>query len=261
MNRNRPAGGSRRKPGQVSLDRALSKLGLASRTVAREMIESGRIRVNGQLRCDPGFPVNPDRARIEIDGQSRLAPEFRAFALHKPRGVVTTRSDEQGRPTVLSILPPELQSQHWAIVGRLDLATTGLLLFTNDTRLSAWLTEPSSELPRTYITEVDGEITPEKLDRLRAGILDEGELLKPLALELLKSSRRASRLRVVLTEGKNREIRRMFAAIGNEVRTLKRISYGGVELGDLAVGAVRELSREELERAFPGAPRATTLKN
>ncbi len=260
MTGNRPAGGSRRKPGQVSLDRALSKLGLASRTVARTLIEAGRVQVNGQIRRDPGFPVNPDRARIEVDGQQQELREFRAFMLHKPRGVVTTRSDEKGRATVLSILPDALQSLHLAIVGRLDLATTGLLLLTNDTRLSAWLTDPASGIERTYITRVEGEITAQKLEILRAGIMDDGDFLKPLTLDLLKASRRESHLRVVLTEGKNREIRRLFASVGNEVRDLKRLSYGTLQLGDLAIGQVRELSRAEIEIAFPDAPQSTTLK-
>ncbi len=254
-----PAGGSRRKPGQVSLDRALSKLGLASRTVAREWIEAGRVRVNGQLRTNPSFPVNPDRARIDIDGVKQARSGFSAWILNKPRGVVTTRSDEKGRPTVLSILPPALAARHLAIVGRLDLATTGLLILTNDTRLAAWLTDPASGIPRTYITRIEGNFDEQKLELLRQGILDEGEFLKPLELELLKNSRKESTLRVVLTEGKNREIRRLFASVECEVRDLKRISYGGLLLGDLAPGAVRELTREEIEQAFPGAPRATTL--
>ncbi len=171
MDFRRPAGSSRRKPGQVSLDRALSKLGLASRTVARSLIEAGRVRVNGQLRKDPGFPVNPDRARIEIDGARQEKPSFLAYILNKPRGVVTTRSDEKGRPTVLSILPPALRSQHLAIVGRLDLATTGLLILTNDTRLSAWLTDPINEIPRTYITRIEGDFDDGKLRTLRAGVI------------------------------------------------------------------------------------------
>jgi 23S rRNA pseudouridine2605 synthase len=255
-----PAGGSRRKPGQVSLDRALSKLGLASRTVARDLIVQGRVRVNGEVRKHPGYPVNPDRARIEIDGLAPPTPTFRAFVLNKPRGVVTTRSDEQGRKTVISILPPELQQMHLAIVGRLDLATTGLLILTNDTRLSSWLTDPTNAIPRTYITRVEGEVTPEHVRQLKQGILDQGEFLKPLELQILKASKRECHLRVILTEGKNREIRRLFSHIGTEVRDLKRIAYGSLELGDLPVGALRELTPAEVERAFPEAPRATTLR-
>ncbi len=246
----------RLKPGQVSLERALSKLGIASRTQARAMIEAGRVRVNGVLREHPGFAVNPDRARIEIDGGSpveRAAPL--TLALHKTRGTVTTRSDEKGRPTVFSLLSKSGgEFPHLSAVGRLDQATTGLLILTNDTQLAAWLTDPKNGVVRTYLVSVRGEVTPEKLKTLSRGVLEKGEWLKPDDVVLRKASGKESHLVVKLSEGKNREIRRMFASLGHEVTQLKRVAYGGFELGTLKPGEYIELSQEQLRELFPGAP-------
>ncbi len=155
------AGVAKRKPGHVSLERALSKLGIASRTQAREWILAGLVRVNGVLREDPGFFVFPERAKIEIEGRSIDRAEFAVFLLHKPRGVITSNSDEKGRPTVFSLIQEDRLTLH--AVGRLDFATTGLLLLTNDTKLSSWLTDPANEVPRVYVVTVRGEITDEKL--------------------------------------------------------------------------------------------------
>jgi len=240
------------RPGYVPLERALSKLGIASRTVARRWIVDGRVRVNGVLRRDPEFGVNPERARIEIDEQRAEASHFRLLLLHKPRGTVTTRSDEKGRPTVFELIrEPE---PHWMAVGRLDWATTGLLLLTTSSRLAAWLTDPRNGIPRTYVVTVRGEVDDPTLQELRKGVRDNDETLSPDDVTLRKRSRKESHLIVSLSEGKNREIRRMFAALGHEVTRLKRIAYGGLELGELAPGAVREVSREELLQHFPDAP-------
>lgn len=240
------------RPGNVALERALSKLGLASRTQAREWILAGRVKVNGQIRKDPSYGVNPEKAKLEIDGASVEGAAPRTLLLHKPRGVVTTRADEKGRPTVFSLIrEPGL---HLVAVGRLDWATSGLLILTNDTRLSAWLTEPESGVKRVYLVSVRGEVTETAVARLRAGITDQGELLQADSVSIRKASGRESHLVVELTEGKNREIRRMFLALGHEVTRLKRVAYGGLELGELQPGEYRELSREELARAFPGAP-------
>ncbi|MCM2277243.1 MAG: rRNA pseudouridine synthase [Oligoflexia bacterium] len=247
MRRSAPTG--KYKPGQVALERALSKLGIASRTRAREWIQAGRVRVNGIVRRDPAFGVVPERAKIELDGETARPAERRIFLLHKPRGVVTTHSDEKGRPTVFSLL--EKEGVHLIAVGRLDFATTGLLLLTNDTRLAAWLTEPSSGIPRTYLVTVRGEVSETGLARLRAGIADRGEALRAESVILRKASKKESHLTVILAEGKNREVRRMFQALSHEVTRLKRVAYGPLELGSLAPGEYRELSAGELAEAFP----------
>lgn len=232
------------KPGHVPLDRALSKLGLASRSEARRLILDGRVRVNGTLRIDPDFPVKPEHAKILIDGESVEKAEARTFMLYKPRGVITTRSDEKGRPTVFSLI--DEAGLHLVAVGRLDAATTGLLLLTNDTRLAANLTDPRSNVLRTYLVSVRGEVTEAKLETLRSGIVDNDELLRPERIVLRKASGKESHLTLELTEGKNREIRRMTLALGHEVTRLKRVAFGGLELGDLQPGEYRELSISEL---------------
>jgi 23S rRNA pseudouridine2605 synthase len=245
-----------RKPGQVSLDRALSKLGIASRTEARKWILAGLVRVNGVLRKSPGFSVTPERAQIEIEGEGGLQPtvlETRVFLLYKPRGVVTTHSDEKGRPTVFS-LTKDLEL-HLIAVGRLDWATSGLLLLTNDTQFSSWLTDPRNQIVRTYVVTVRGLVTPSELEALTLaeGIEDRGEILRSESIVLRKASSRESHLIVRLTEGKNREIRRMFLKFGHEVMALKRVSYGSIELGALRPGEYREIKPNELHCAFPEA--------
>ena len=178
--------------------------------------------------------------------------------LHKKRGTVTTRVDEKGRPTVYDQLPTEV-ARNLHSVGRLDLATTGLLILTNDTRLSDWLTDPRQSIRRTYLVTVRGELTADKITVLESGLRESGDWLRADQIELRKSSRRETHLVVHLSEGKNREIRRMFLAQGHEVTRLKRVAYGALELGELKPGAYRELSRGELLNAFPGAP--LRLKN
>lgn len=239
------------KRGRVPLDRALSKLGLASRTVARGLIEAGKVRVNGMLRQDPSFAVTPETAKIEIEGVVQGKEEWKCLLFHKPKSCTVTRSDEKGRKTIFDVIGADSEKLH--AVGRLDFATTGLLLLTNDTKLSSYLTEPTSGIPRTYVVTVRGEITDEKLATIRRGVRDEGDFLKPTRVSLQKASGRESHLEVELMEGKNREIRRIFDSVGNEVMRLKRIAYGPIELGELEIGAHRELSRAEVQAAFPRA--------
>lgn len=254
MSLRKPRSTASRRPGQVSLERALSKLGLASRTVAREWIQAGRVRVNGEVRRLPAYPVNPGKARIEIDGERAQAAEFRALLLHKPRGVVTTRSDEKGRPTVFSTLKLDGPTPNLHAVGRLDWATSGLLILTNNTRLSAWLTDPANGVSRIYLVTVRGEVTPDEIRKIESGIQSEGETLRAEKATLRKASGRESHLTLELREGKNREIRRLLGEIGHEVIRLKRVAYGGLELGELEPGECREVGLPELRAAFPGCP-------
>jgi 23S rRNA pseudouridine2605 synthase len=245
----------RRNPGQVSLERALSKLGLASRTETRALIRDGRVTVDGRPTSDPLQPVVPETARITIDGRPALRPRTLTILLHKPRGVVTTRSDPEGRPTVYTCL--EGLDDHVIPVGRLDAATSGLLLLTNDTRFADWVTDPANAVPRVYLATVRGELADATARRLEEGIEDNGEHLAARSVALRKRSRRETHLVLELTEGKNREIRRLLAAAGHEVTKLKRVAFGGLELGDLPPGKWREVSAEEIRRAFPDAATVT----
>ena len=225
--------------GHVALERALSKLGVASRTQARAMILAGRVRVGQRVVTDPLQPVVPERAAIRVDDVPVVRAERVVIALHKPRGTVTTSSDPQGRPTVFDLVTDV--GTHLVAVGRLDFATSGLLLLTNDTRLADQLTDPTSGVRRTYVAVLKGEVGDEALARWTAGILDAGELLRALDVTVRKRSGRETTVIVALAEGKNREIRRLAKAVGSEVQKLKRIAYGDVELGELPVGKWRHV--------------------
>jgi pseudouridine synthase len=228
----------------VSLDRALSKLGAASRTVARALITDGRVSVHGRIVRDPGHPVHPERDRILIDGARAVRVPWRMLVLHKPRGTVTTRRDPQGRPTVFDLLGDEARSL--VAIGRLDLATAGLLILTTDTQLADRLTDPASGIVRRYAVTVRGRMTDDEAGRMTTGIAG----LRAGAVTVRKRSGRETHLLIELAEGQNREVRRLCQATGHEVTALKRIAFGPLELGALLPGAWREVPREEARRLF-----------
>ncbi len=244
--------GRRRGPGEVSLERALSKLGLATRSEARSLVLQGRVAVDGQVVTEPLAPVVPEQVRVAIDGRLAVPPPPLTVLLHKPRGVVTTRADPRGRPTVYACLAGS--DAHLVPVGRLDAATSGLLLLTNDTRFADWVTAPAQAVARVYLVTVRGELTPERARQLTAGVEDRGERLAARGAVVRKRSRRETHLVLELAEGKNREVRRLLAALGHEVTALKRVAFGGLELGGLGPGAWRVVPLAELRAAFPRAP-------
>jgi 23S rRNA pseudouridine2605 synthase len=229
--------------GHVALERALSKLRLASRSEARALIRDGRVTVNGARTDDPLAAVNPDRARIAIDGERRAgARAWRTIAFHKPRGTVTTRRDPEGRTTVFDVLGTA--GDGLVAVGRLDFATSGLLLLTTDTQLAERLTNPANREVRRYVVTARGEVTDHACARLTAGVGS----LRASGVTVRKRSRRETHLIVELTEGRNREIRRLFDAIDRPVTRLLRVAYGPIELGTLQPGEWREVSRDEFWR-------------
>ncbi|MFN7940875.1 MAG: pseudouridine synthase [Thermoanaerobaculia bacterium] len=242
----------RYRPGEVALERALSKLGIASRAAARRAIAEGRVSVGGAIVRDPLAAVVPESGGIALDGRQAALPPFRFLAFHKPRGTVVTRRDPEGRPTIFDRLGEAAEGL--VAVGRLDLATSGLLLLTSDTRLADWLTDPAHAIRRVYAVTVRGRVDETALAALRSGRVDRGELLRPEEVNLDQASGRESQLTVVLTEGRNREVRRLLASVGHEVSRLIRVAFGGLELGNLPVGGVCELRLPEVARAFPGAP-------
>jgi 23S rRNA pseudouridine2605 synthase len=236
-------------PSAVPLYRALSKLGIASRTQTQKMIEAGEITVNGTICTDPERMVFLETAIVRRNGEKLTRAPQSVIMLYKPKSIITSR-DGQGRPTVYSLLPLELHALQ--CVGRLDFATSGLLLLTNNTRLSAWLTDPANAVSRVYLLTVRGMMTENDAAKLRDGIIDNGELLRADAVVVRKASGRESHCTVTLTQGKNREIRRLCKAVGHEVTRLKRVSFGGLTLGVLQPGRFRPIDAQEIAQAFPG---------
>src|SRR3954468_11295184 len=218
----------------------MSKLGLASRSEAQRLVRDGAVTVNGRVVEDPLAAVVPERDAIAIAG--RRAPErpWRTIAFHKPRGTVTTRRDPQGRRTAFDVLGETAEGL--VAVGRLDLATSGLLLLTTDTQLAERLTNPKNAVVRRYVVTARDEVTDEACTVLQRGI----DGLHASRVTVRKRSRRETHLIVELTEGKNRKIRRLFEAIDRPVTKLMRIAYGSVELGTLQPGEWREITRDEL---------------
>ena len=237
---------------KVALVRALSKLGYASRKQAYELIRNGKVHVNGRPASDPALLVTPELTRIDVDGVEATRAPWVCIALNKPRKVVTTRTDPEGRPTVYDLIAD--LGTRVVPVGRLDLASTGLLLMTNDTQLADWLTDPRHGVIRRYVVTVRGELSDAAAQSLVRGIVDAGDTLRATTIEILKRSKRETHIIVALTEGKNRELRRMFTRVGHEVTRLKRVAFGGIELGDLAPGKWRMISADEIAAAFPMRP-------
>lgn len=230
------------------MDRLLSKLGIASRSTAQEWIRAGRVRINQRLVRLPGTWVSWPSDSLSVDGKPVEEPGKRFIVFHKPKGLLTTHQDEKGRKTIFDVLPRELQALH--AVGRLDQATSGLLLLTNDSTLSSFLTDPKQHVPRLYLVTVRGEVTDEERQAAVVGLLDQGERLHCESVTVQKRSGRESHLEVTLAEGKNREIRRLFKALGHEVTRLRRIQYGPFVLSDLEPGSWREIPIEEARTAL-----------
>ncbi|NTG32755.1 rRNA pseudouridine synthase [Agrobacterium rhizogenes] len=242
----KPAKGRQESDGKrVTLPRALSKLGYCSRTQAEALIAAGRVAVDGREITDPTAWIDLDRARIAVDGEAISAEKKLYFMLNKPRGLVTTRDDPEGRPTVYDCLR-DIDARHLAPVGRLDKASEGLLLFTNDTVLAQALLDPISHVGKIYHVQVNTIMEQEMLDRMERGITDDGELLTATAARLLRSGDRNGWIEVELKEGRNRQIRRMLEELGVECLRLVRVAFGDITLGDLPKGAVRALTEAEV---------------
>src|SRR5882762_572886 len=229
---------------RVGLARALSKLGYCSRSQATELICAGRVRLNGAIRRDPETPVHVDRDSIEVDHRIVGAEAKVYLMLNKPRGVVTTASDEKGRDTVYSCLSAGLP---WvAPVGRLDKASEGLLLMTNDSEWAARISDPETHLDKTYDVQVSAMVDETLLTAMTKGVrASNGEVLRAKHARVLRSGQKNTWLEIVLDEGKNRQIRRMLELSGIEVLRLVRVAVGPLILGSLAKGASRALSSEE----------------
>jgi 23S rRNA pseudouridine2605 synthase len=241
----------------VGLARALSKLGFCSRSHAFQLIREGEVRLNGSITKNPEAPVRVGKDRIDVSGDIVSSAAKLYLVLNKPRGIITSASDEQGRKTIYSLLPVHFNSEgqakgratasSWiAPVGRLDQASEGLLLLTNDSEWAARITDPASHLDKTYHVQINSLAAERLLASLERGVeIPNGEMLKAKRAKLLRTGEKNSWLEIALDEGKNRQIRRMLDALGVEVLRLIRVSIGPLQLGDLAKGAHRVLRPEE----------------
>jgi 23S rRNA pseudouridine2605 synthase len=258
MNRQKLTRGSEIR--KVGLARALSKLGYCSRSQAVKLIQAGRVRLNGASRRDPETPVHLGRDRIDVDRAAVAARNRIYIMMNKPRGIVTTASDERGRETVYSLLDKSLP---WVgPVGRLDKASEGLLLLTNDTEWGARISDPDSQIDKTYhvqVRESDGEPLAKHLTQ---GVSDKGELLRTKRAHVLRSGEKNTWLEIVLDEGKNRHIRRMLEHLGVDVLRLVRVAIGSLVLGQLAKGKSRMLApaeKDSLDQAVADSGRTRLL--
>jgi 23S rRNA pseudouridine2605 synthase len=223
----------------------LSKLGACSRSQAEQWIRAGRVSLDGRVVRDPYHPVSMDRQRIAVDGHLVKAVEYVHVAFNKPRGLIVSAVDEQGRDTVYTALAAA--GLPWlGPVGRLDKASEGLLLLSNDTGWAAGITDPVSHLDKTYHVQVRGLPDAAALAAMHAGIVDEGDVLRARRVALLRVGEKNAWLEVVLDEGRNRHIRRLLAALGFDVLRLIRVAIGPLVLGDLAKGQWRRLSADEV---------------
>lgn len=243
------------------LQKTLARAGVASRRAAERLIAEGRVTVNGRPAREPGTKVDPAADAIKVDGKRIAAAPAHAtwILLHKPRGVVTTMSDPQGRPTVRDLLRPA--GVRVFPVGRLDYDSEGLLLLTDDGDLARDLMHPSSGVEKTYRVKVKGMPDPAAIRRVARGMILDGRPTGPARVRVVKRGDNPW-LTVTIAEGRRRQVRRMLEAAGHPVLRLKRVAYGGVVLGDLAPGRTRRLRPEEvagLERAVgrstPARPR------
>ena len=235
-----------------TLDRVLSKAGVGSRTEARRWIAAGRVRVNGKAVRDPDQWIDLERDRVELDGKPLRRAERIYLLLYKPTGYLTTRKDPEGRPTVYDLLKP---GPHLFSAGRLDLDTSGLLILTNDAQFAERLTNPEYHVPKTYLVKANRHLNDDELDRLRSGIELRDGPTRPARLERIREAGGKSVFEITITEGRNRQVRRMVEALDAKVLKLVRVAIGPIRIGALQIGKARELTPDEV-RALARQPPA-----
>jgi pseudouridine synthase len=233
-----------------TLERAFSKAGMGSRTDARNWINSGRVKVNGKIIRNADHWVDLQRDRISLDGKSLRKQEKTYIVLYKPKGYLTTRRDPEGRPTVYDLLE---DIDAWLTpVGRLDLDTSGLLLLTNDTRFAETITNPRHTVPKTYLLKASTLLTDNQIDDLRRGVQLSDGPTRPAIVKRVRDGARYTFLEMTITEGRNRQVRRMIEAIGSKVLKLVRTAIGPLRIGDLPIGQWRRLTAAEVRQLTEG---------
>jgi len=225
------------------LAKVIAKAGVASRRKAEVLILDARVLVNGEVCTVVATRVDPAKDVISVDGQPIVAADKRILlALNKPIGFVSTVSDPDGKPTVMQFIPAKYDEYRLFPVGRLDEDSQGLLLLTNDGDLAYKLTHPKFEVPKTYVVQITGHITPFELDRLETGIPLKEKRTHPSLVEFISEDEETQTVRVTITEGLHRQVRRMFRALNHEVLSLQRVTFGEYELGDLVEGKIRVIA-------------------
>jgi len=229
-----------------TLERVLSKAGAGSRTDARTWIAAGRVRVNGRAVRDPDAWVDLERDRVDLDGKPlrRSAPIY--LLMYKPKGYLTTYRDPAGRPTIYDLLPS--REEYVFPVGRLDLDTSGLLLLTNDTQFAERLTNPDYHVPKTYLVKASMHLTDDDLDALRRGLELRDGPTRPAEVARVRESGGKTVFEITITEGRNRQVRRMVEALGAKVLKLVRVAIGPLRICEMQIGSVRALTPEEVRR-------------
>ena len=227
-----------------TLERVLSKAGLGSRTEARKWIAAGRVKVNGRVVRDADAWIDLERDRVVLDGKPLEKQAHVYLLLYKPTGYLTTYDDPEGRPTIYDLLPD--RDRYLFPVGRLDLDTSGLLLLTNDTAFAERVTNPEFKVPKTYLVKASRYLSEDDLDRLRHGLELKDGPTKPARVDRIREAGGKTVFEITITEGRNRQVRRMVEALDAKVLKLVRVAIGSLRIGDLEIGKARALSAEEL---------------
>ena len=228
-----------------TLDRVLSQAGIGSRKEARQWIGAGRVAVDGKKIQTPDAWVDPEHQRVTLDGQPLRAARKIYLLLYKPKGYVTTYKDPEGRPTVYQLLKDVPEKVFSA--GRLDLETSGLLIFTNDGDFADRITSPESHVPKTYLVKASALFSDEQLDQLRRGVTLADGPTRPADVQRIRDSARFTFLEITITEGRNRQVRRMIETLGAKALKLVRTRIGNIAIGDLQIGTYRALTDRELQ--------------
>ncbi len=227
-----------------TLDRVISQAGLGSRTEARSWIGAGRVTVNGKKVQTPDVWVDPDRDQVSVDGRPLQAAAKQYLLLYKPKGYLTTYKDPEGRRTIYDLL--EGIDERVFPVGRLDQDTTGLLILTNDGEFGDYITSPESKVPKTYLVKSSQRLNEEQLDQLRKGVVLSDGPTRPALVNRVRDSEKYTFFEITITEGRNRQVRRMVEALGAKVLKLVRTRIGLIKIGDLEIGKYRPLLPPEI---------------
>lgn len=228
----------------MRINKFLAENGIASRRHSDEIISAGRVTINGRTAILGADVKEGDEVCLDGNPIERAEKNFEYYLMNKPKGLLCTVSDDRGRKTVMSLLP-ETAGRVFP-VGRLDYATEGLLILTNDGDLSYKLTHPKSEVPKTYLARVEGTMTEKELNPIRSGVEIDGAMTKKCRAHIVETNKAYTKVHITISEGRNRQVRRMFEAIGKNVEFLKRIKIGNLSLSGLDRGEVRTLTEEEV---------------